>query len=275
MNAATVRLFHVAVYTWLALYMGALIFLGQAAWTNAPVDLFAAHDGLRGAFQTAINSLSPMTCIALTVLVMAFSIMLIRQHRWWLALITWFLFRIITHRAWLASNGGIQLMENMLLWSALMTTPRTSDLVPTFSFWAARLQLLLVYFATAAHKFTGTMWLDGSAVMRVALDPTFHLHWLSAFPHLCAILTFATLAFMSLFPFAVWAPAPKRSGVGAWKTTRRAFLLIGAAFHMSTAVFMDIPQMGFAFIACYAIWLSEDEAGWFLAWPARMRARFA
>ena len=154
---------------------------------------------------------------------------------------------------WLASNGGIQLMENMLFWSSFLhisTSPH--PLISTLSsaaFWIGRLQLLLAYAAAAAHKFTGTTWLDGSAMSLVVADPTFNLGWLSASPGLCSALTYATLAFMTLFPFALW-----------WKPTRRAWLCIGVVFHLCTAVFMGIPQMGFAFIACYALWLNDEEA---------------
>jgi hypothetical protein len=159
----------------------------------------------------------------------------------------WSAFRILSHRTWLASSGGIQLMENMLLWSSLMSSSRTA--IATFAFWAARLQLLLVYAAAAAHKFTGTTWLDGSAMLRVANDPAFHLGWLAATPALCTALTYLVLGWMALFPFAVW-----------WDPSRRMSLVVGAVFHLLTAIFMDIPQMGLAFVACYAIWLKEDEA---------------
>jgi hypothetical protein len=147
-------------------------------------------------------------------------------------------------------------MENMLLWAALMGVGSHGHMnagshghIATFAFWAARLQLLLAYAAAAAHKFTGTTWLDGSAMLRVANDPAFHLGFLAASPMVCALLTWATLAFMALFPLAVW-----------WKPSRRAFLIIGVVFHLCTAAFMDIPQMGLAFIACYALWLNEAEA---------------
>ncbi len=260
MNASTIRHFQRAAYAWIAFYALALLVLGQAAWTNAPVDLFVRHNGIGGTLQTFINGLSPLACMMLCALVIGLCISLFRQHRWWLALLVWLCFRILSHRTWLASNGGIQLMENMLLWSALMSASIDRPLT-VLAFWAARLQLLLVYAVAAAHKFTGHAWLDGSAVLTVANDNDFHLHWLAVFPMLCMFLTYATLAFMALFPLAVW-----------WSPSRRIFLIIGAIFHLCTAIFMGIPQMGFAFIACYALWLNEEEAQWMTAWPKRALA---
>ena len=64
---------------------------------------------------------------------------------------------------------------------------------------------------------------------------------------------------VTLFPFAVW-----------WVPTRRLFLIIGTAFHLATAIFMGIPQMGLAFIACYAIWLDEATALRLTGWPERL-----
>lgn len=247
MNASTIRLFQASVYGWLALYLLALLVLGPAAWTNAPVDPLIAREGLAGGLQQLINGAPAWICFTICVIALVISIAQLGRHRWWLGLMIWIFFRIITHRTWLASNGGIQLMENMLLWSAFMSLPSLP--IATFAFWAARVQLLLVYAAAAAHKFTGTSWLDGSAMLLVAQDPAFHLGFLAGSPGICKLISWSTLAFMSLFPFAVW-----------WKPSRRTFLIAGATFHLLTAIFMDIPQMGLAFIACYAIWLDEGDA---------------
>ena len=265
MNGSAIRLFQVAAYGWLAIYMIAMLFLGTAAWTNAPVDLFTTQSSLADFVQRRIDLLAEGNVIHLCIAALLIALAQLRRHRWWLGLIAWLLFRIITHRTWLASNGGIQLMENMLLWAAFVGTRSHGHMttwshahMSLFAFWAARLQLLLAYAAAAAHKFTGTSWLDGTAMLRVVNDPLFHLGWLADFPRVCAMLTWLTLAWMSLFPFAVW-----------WKWSRRVVLIIGVFFHLVTAIFMDIPQLGLAFIACYALWLKEEEAervlGWFRA----------
>lgn len=264
----SIGLFQRAVYSWLALYLLAILLTGSAVWANASVQLFRPDHGVwRFTTQWEVNRFSPGAMHLLAALTILCTLLLIRRHRWWLGLIVWLLFRIITHRTWLASNGGIQLMENMLIWCALMGNG-THPFIGTTAFWIARLQLLLAYAAAAAHKFTGTAWLDGSAVMMVANDPGFSLGWLAGSPGLCTVLTYATLGFMTLFPLAIW-----------WSPSRRVVLVIGVLFHLATAVFMGIPQMGLAFIACYALWLGDDATGlidrvrtWFKVPPHPMPA---
>ncbi len=251
MNDAALRLFQRAAYAWISLYMIALLLLGDDAWVSAPVRLFSSALGWKGWLQEMMNDRTAAGCMLISVLLLCAALLQLHRQRWWLGLLVWLLFRIITHRTWLASNGGIQLMENMLIWCALMGNG-THPFIGTTAFWIARLQVLLAYGAAAAHKFTGTAWLDGSAVLLVANDPGFSLGWLARSPVLCTALTYLTLAFMSLFPLAVW-----------WSPSRRVFLFLGVLFHLSTAVFMGIPQMGLAFIACYAIWLDQDNVKWF------------
>ena len=72
-------------------------------------------------------------------------------------------------------------------------------------------------------------------------------------PVLAVALTYSVLLFQLTFPFAVW-----------WRRTRVPWMLFGIAFHLGTALWMDIPEMGLAFIVAYASWLDEKEAGWFL-----------
>ncbi|MBK9195501.1 MAG: HTTM domain-containing protein [Flavobacteriales bacterium] len=256
-------LFRWASYGWLFLYALSVLFLGDDAFSSAHVPL-TSGDGFLSWIGLLIELATPVVCKVILVGLLSLSIVMARVPRWWLGILLWFLFRIITHRMWLASNGGIQLMENMLFWSSFTQVSTSANaLISTWgtsAFWIARLQLLLAYAAAAAHKFMGTSWLDGTAVSLVAADDTFKLGWLATSPAMCTVLTYATLAFMSLFPVAVW-----------WKPTRRIWLCVGVLFHLSTAVFMGIPQMAFAFIACYALWLDESEAlailhriqGWF------------
>ena len=259
-------LFRCASCGWLFLYALSVFILGEDAFSSAHVPL-TRSDGLLSNIGMLLELATPVVCMVIVVVLLVLSIVMARFPRWWLGLLIWFLFRIITHRMWLASNGGIQLMENMLFWSSFMHVSASSNAllstIGTSAFWIARLQLLLAYAAAAAHKFTGTTWLDGSAMSLVVADPTFNLGWLSASPFLCTVLTYATLAFMALFPLAVW-----------WKPTRRWWLCIGVVFHLCTAVFMGIPQMGFAFIACYALWLNEEEVRAIIDRSRRLWLRF-
>lgn len=247
MSDPVIRLFRFAAYAWLACYLVALLLLGGDAWLNAPVNITRAKTGVPASVQEVVNAADAGILMAVCAATIVLAVVQAGRGRWWLGLIVWACFRVVTHRTWLASNGGIQLMENMLLWAALLSAP--SSAIATFAFWAARLQLLLLYLNAAAHKYMGTWWLDGTAVLHAAGDPLFHLGWLKSVPAFAVFLNYAVLAWMTLFPLAAW-----------WRPTRWTVMIAGVLFHLSTAIFMGIPQMGLAIIACYAIWLKQGEA---------------
>lgn len=261
-QAGVVQLFHRCVYMWLGFYALALLGAGDAVWAAQPVPLFTGASG----FGTAVNGLLAMPgtrgCQLSCLVLIFLCVLQWNRPTRWVGVAAWLLFRFVDHRMWLAANGGTQLMGNMLLWAALMRAGDNGPLT-SVAFWIARLQLVLVYAVTVAHKFIGHAWLDGSAVLTVARDPDFNLSWLTSMPLLCTVLTYVLLTFMALFPLAVW-----------WAPSRRVFLLVGALFHLSTALFMDIPQMGLAFIACYMIWLKEDDILLLSARWGRFRAGF-
>lgn len=243
---------------WLVGYASTVLLAGRAAWASAPVQL-SQNSGVLRSLGSFVAELPVGACIAMLVGMVGLAVWFAWKPHWTIGVVLWLLFRAVGFRMWLASNGGVQLMENMLLWLALMHL-RSVSVVSTMSFWTARLQLLLAYAAAAAHKFTGSAWLDGSAVASVAADPQFDLGWLSGAPRFCTVLTYTTLVWMLTLPLAVW-----------WRRTKYAWLLVGVIFHLCTAVFMGIPQMGLAFIACYALWSDERDAERLLAW---FRGRF-
>ena len=191
---------------------------------------------------------------------------LLRGSRWWTALLIWLLYINLMHVAWLAGSGGQQLMANLLFWNIFLgCSPRSigcdeqgpslsrrvalvySVLAPA-AFWIIRLQLLLAYLATGLHKLTGTHWLDGTAMGIVATDPAFGPLWIANFPLLAKLTTWAVLLFQFTFPISVW-----------WGRPRILWMVFGIVFHLGTALWMDIPEMGLAFIAAYTIWLSPDQ----------------
>lgn len=247
MNSSTARLFQVAVYGWLAFYLVALLLLGDAAWTNVPVSWFnEAVSPVAFAVHRSAMDLMEAYGTWITWLALLLALVQMRYVRWWTGLVVWALFKCIAAQTWLASNGGIHLMENLLLWAALISVPGQ---VSVASFWIARLQVLLAYVAATAHKLMGTSWWGGDALLRVARDAHFDLAWLAQWPAVCHVLSYLVPLWSGLFVLAVW-----------WRPTRRAWLLAGVVFHLSTAVFMDLVPMGLAFIASYAIWCTEAEA---------------
>ena len=250
---STMRLFRWTTTAWLAAYAVSILLLGDSAWVSAPVQL-SPRGGMLQGFGELVAAVPRWACVAMVVCMAAVALWFARKPRWYIGLVVWVLFRVISHRMWLASNGGVQIMENMLLWLAFMHV-RPGGTISTAAFWMARVQLLLAYAAAAAHKSTGSSWPDGTAVSLVAADPLFNLGWLLQAPWLCTLLTYAALAWMTTFPLAMWS-----------RGTRHWWLIAGVVFHLGTAVFMGIPQMGLAFIACYALWSDKQEADRAMSW---------
>lgn len=256
MNPSVIGLFRKATTAWTVLYMVAMLGLGDAAWFADPVRVLSAGAPGADAMNGLLAVIDPLVGRILCAVVLLVGLWRWRSTSVAVGLLLWTGFKLVEWRTWLASNGGIQLMANMLLWSALMSPAERSDQgaghgVALFAWWAARAQLVIVYAVTVVHKALGHAWPDGTAVLMVAADPDFHLQWLLAWPSLCTGLAHAAFAFMFLFPFAVW-----------WPPARRIALCVGAIFHLATGFFMDIPQMGLAFLACYPIWLDGDEVAW-------------
>ncbi len=198
---------------------------------------------------------------ALAVLVAASAYALLRGLRWWLAMLIALLFHNLVHAAWLLGHGGLHLMANLLLCNVLLSFGTKGERTQWFAliaFWAARIQLLLVYAVTVVYKITGTYWPDGTAVDLVATDPDFGGAWLLAVPGLASTATWLALVFQALFPVMVW-----------WRPTRRVWLVAGAVFHLLTGWWIGVPEMGLAFFVAYTIWLDDGEARMVAGWRNR------
>ena len=256
-RSTAVRLFQLGVHLWLlGFLLSALPAMGDL-WLH-PISPVLRPPGPFTALTHALGSWLPQVAVLPGVAIAIVLCLrgLFRPARWWSAAVLWFIFVNLMHTAWMAGSGGQQLMANLLFWNILLSLPLTSLLtewLSTLALWVIRGQLLLAYAVTGLHKLTGAQWTDGTALGIVVTDPAFGPAWIATMPVLAVALTYSVLLFQLTFPFAVW-----------WRRTRVPWMLFGIAFHLGTALWMDIPEMGLAFIVAYASWLDEKEAGWFL-----------
>jgi hypothetical protein len=226
--------------------------VGEWLWVH-PVSPPLPVPGPLGSLMNAFGTWLPTdaTLVAVPVLFVFAVIGLFRQQPVWMAVVTWVLFASLVQLVWLASCGGVLLMDNVLFWMIFLRVApigRVAGGVSELAFWMIRIQVIFTYLITGLHKLTGTSWLDGTAVGIVGSDPLFGPLWLAQVPWLSALVTWALLAFQFGFPVAVW-----------FRRTKLPFLAFGVLFHLGTALWMGIPEMGFAFIACYAIWLDGPD----------------
>lgn len=202
-----------------------------------------------------VGSIFPGTFILLAIVLRN----LLWKPHWWTALPVWALYTSWLNAVWPTSTAGHQLMGVFLFFSiplALRVEERTSAARVTLvlaAFWILRLQLLLAYAATALHKLQGHGWVEGTAISSLASQPGSSLGWLVDLPLLAATLTYAVLAFQIIFPFAIW-----------WRAARLVILIIGAVFHLCTALALGIPEMGMAFLVAYILWWDLDPRSLFV-----------
>ncbi|MBK7947116.1 MAG: HTTM domain-containing protein [Flavobacteriales bacterium] len=239
------RFFQRAAPLWLLGFMISALPSAERLW-DLPVSPVWVPPGPISYVTHALCGQVPGFFAMLTaaVILMVAAWQLFAGARWWAWAIIWLAYVNLMNRAWMAGSGGQQLMANVLFWSIFLAM--RSERAQFLGLWAIRLQLLLAYLATGLHKLTGTHWLDGTAMGIAASDQAFGPAWLASAPGLSSIITWCVLLFQLSFPIAIW-----------FRQLRLPWMLFGIAFHLGTAIWMDIPEMGLAFVACYAFWFGE------------------
>lgn len=257
LQQAAIRLFQRALMAWVLFFVlfswtgidGANALMRSPMWLPPGPLKFLTH----AIAQFAPAGKAVAFVIAPWLLVVLAAWELWRPGRLWRALFVWWLYVNVMNAAWLTGSGGQQLIANVLFWNiglAFAGEKAARAPVGYGAFWIIRLQLLLAYAATGSHKLMGTHWLDGTAMGIAATDPAYGPAWIADHSVIAVLATWCVLIFQLTFPIAVW-----------WRPTRYAWMLFGALFHVGTALWMDIPEMGLAFIACYPIWFDERLAG--------------
>ena len=139
-------------------------------------------------------------------------------------------------------------------------------LVSNVAFAAARLQLVLVYAVAAGYKWSGAMWLDGSAVYYALMLDRYDAlgvgGMLSGKWFILTGLTYMGLAYQTAFPVLIW-----------FKRFRTPLLIAAVSFHGCIAVVLNLPDFGIAMIFAYTVFLPNRYAEWILSLPARIYSK--
>lgn len=120
--------------------------------------------------------------------------------------------------------------------------------------WAQRLiqlQLSLIYFDTAVLKCHGGTWLGGTAIHFVVTNSEVgrsQFVWLTQYPLLINVLTYAALFIEFALPFLLW-----------FRPTRAWVALAGLALHIGVLFTVNVPIFGEVMTACYLVFLAPDE----------------
>lgn len=238
----SIRLFQRLSLLWLTGFLLSGIASAERLWLHPVSPVWLPPGPLRFVTHVLSGELpSGVVEVALILLFVLSFYQLAKGARPLPMLITWFLYVNLMNRAWMASSGGQQLMGSLLFWSIPLAAK--DERWRFLGLWAIRLQLLLAYTATGLHKLTGHLWLDGTALDVAATDGAYGPAWIAGHRTIVALLTWAVLLFQFTFPLAVW-----------FKATRPWWMAFGILFHLATAFWMDIPEMGLAFVVAYATW---------------------
>lgn len=240
-----VTLFQRLVLLWVLGFLLSALPAAERMWLSPVSPPWLPPSPLRHLTHALCGTVpEPIVALALAALAGLVIWQLLGPARWWAWALIWWLHLNLMNRAWLAGSGGQQLMANALFWCIFLAM--RAEPARQLGRWAIRLQLVLAYAATGLQKLMGAHWPDGTALGIVATDAAFGPAWIASCPWVAKLLTWLILAFQLSFPVVVW-----------FRRLRAGWMLFGFAFHLATAIWMDIPEMGLAFIVCYAIWLDE------------------
>ena len=125
-------------------------------------------------------------------------------------------------------------------WRIINTT------VTNFAFWAARLQVIIMYVVASIYKLYGETWLNGTAFYYVLFTDTFSHPWVrdllignSFFIH---AITWFALGFQMLFPVFVW-----------FKYTKPVMIALGVCFHIMIMFVIGIIDFGIIMLIMYLL----------------------
>ncbi len=125
-----------------------------------------------------------------------------------------------------------------------------------------QMQFTLAYLDTFLWKFTGTRWLDGSAVYwatRMHEFIRFPLPFFLDNPYCLRVLSWATLVIEFSLSTLIW-----------FKETRYVVLLAGLCLHLGIDFFINLPVFEWVFISMLVLFVYPEDLARLAAW---IRAR--
>lgn len=179
-----------------------------------------------------------------------------------LRFITWALFVNLHFANYEVSNGGWHILHHLFLLSIFLIPVQPSDesrkaalfrLLHHLGFYFIWVQIAILYCTAGYHKFLGTAWPNGDALMiALALDE-FTLPWLQRNmienSWYLKLGTWITFLYQISFPILIWV-----------KKVRPWLLFVGLVFHLSVTFLVGVSDFGLILVAVYIIYIPADKA---------------
>lgn len=136
------------------------------------------------------------------------------------------------------------------------------SIIGSVAYRLCQIQLCIIYTYAGLHKLKGVHWWNGEAVWAVLANSQmarWDFSWVSHYPLLFILPTYATLIFEVYFPVLVWVPA-----------LRKPLLFYGVLLHLGIGLAMNIPIFAALMVFSYALFLDEATAEKWNAWLERL-----
>lgn len=195
-----------------------------------------------------------------------------------LSFIIYFFAFTLYNRALTIQNGGTNLVIILLFYNLFLNENASKNheskysivdtLLSNLSFSMIRIQILIVYAIAGFYKLTGMHWIDGTALYYVLqidqFTNPFARTYMLTNDFIIYAGTYFTLGVQLLFPFMV-----------NFSLTRRWIILAGTILHLVIVFVVGLPDFGFAMIAVYTIFYTNDESKKYIyILPEKMRSIF-
>lgn len=134
--------------------------------------------------------------------------------------------------------------------------------------YAIMIQICIMYLFAGIHKLYGSVWRDGTALYYILNSEDFSPSFLnSIFTQsltLVKVATWFTIFFQLTFPFCIWL-----------KPLKKYYIIIGVILHIGIFIMMKIDNFSFIMIACYAIFINNEQYFKTLNWLKKCKTKLA
>ncbi len=159
------------------------------------------------------------------------------------------------HRNMAVAYGIDAIATFFLLYLCFAETKKTqswmSSVLGSIFFRFSQIQVCVVYAYSGLEKLRGEKWWQGEAIWDVLANfqiARWDFSWMSNFPFILSLATYATVLWEIYFPVLVWVPK-----------CRRIILILGVFLHFGIGLTISIPFFAMEMISSYLLFLKSEE----------------
>ena len=173
-------------------------------------------------------------------------------------ILVYFFTACLYHKTIPIQNAGFNLLVMVLFILIFMDEKATetkhpkwriiNTTVTNFAFWAARLQVIIMYVVASIYKLYGETWLNGTAFYYVLYTDTYShplfRNWFIGNSLVIHGISWFALGLQLLFPVLVW-----------FKQTKPLMLIMGVLFHLLIIFINGIIDFGIIMLIMYLLFI--------------------